>query len=162
MKKLYFVLLSLFMCFAMRAQTYAAEFHLEEYDLHMLLNVYSETSLVSITMQGPSTVWFAFGFGAVAMKGSYVIVANEKGVEERFLDGRNEGELLPVRVKVISDTIISGVRKVELVRLIKGSGDNYYNFPRKGAQIPIIYALGKNTKSNRKHAKKGKAVILLE
>lgn len=146
----------------MPAQTYRAEFHFEEDDLHLSLKVNTETSLVSITMQGPSTVWFAFGFGAEVMKGNYVIVANENGVEERLLNGRNAGELLAASIKVISDTTTSGVRKVELERLIKGSGDNYFNFPRKGAQLPIIYALGKNAKSNRKHAKKGKAVIILE
>lgn len=161
MRNTLYILISLFGSLCLSAQTIVGNFTEEKSNTSIKLIVNTDDGLVKMEFTGPSDVWYAFGFGSKVMKGAYAIAVSDRGIEERFLDGRNEGETLNKSIRVLSDTTVNGFRKVEISRLLKGKGDKYYNFPRSASDIDIIYAIGKNEKVNKKHAEKGTAVLKL-
>lgn len=162
MRNVFFLFLLCTIGTALFSQTFGGVVKLEEVGLSIALEVDSEKSMVTITMSGPVEQWYAFGFGSKIMKGTYAIAISDRGIEERFLDGRNEGEVLDKSITVLSDVTANGIRTVVVKRLIKGKGEKYFNFPRKAAALNLIYAVGKNEKPNKKHGEKGTAILILD
>jgi hypothetical protein len=151
------------LCIApLQAQIYSGKQLVEDGLLHVSVQVDVTKSLVEICMTGPSEVWFAFGFGTEKMKGSYALVTTTSGVEERFLDGRNEGELLPSSIEVVSDVVAETKRSITIKRKLTGMNDRYFTFPNAAENVSLIYAVGKNEKTNRKHVKKGQLLLVLK
>ena len=98
----------------------------------------------TITIAGPSNVWFGVGFGASAMADEpwSVVVDGEGTVTERKLANHAAGTLLDTSVKVVSNSVSSGVRSVVLSRPLKGKGADYFTFDLNTTVFHIITAVG--------------------
>ena len=109
-------------------------------------------SAATITVAGPSTVWFGVGFGATTMADqpwTVIVDGNTGEVSERKLGGpgatsHQPGTLLAPSVKVVSNAVSQGVRTVVLSRAFTGAGPAYFNFNASAADptIPFISAVG--------------------
>lgn len=80
------------------------------------LNVSGAASTVTLTLSGPSDVWYGVGFNATAMDGAYTIIIEGKNVSERKLGDHTEGSLLSSSVTVLSNVENNGMRTVVLTR----------------------------------------------
>lgn len=118
--------------------------------------------VVTLTLTGPSDVWFGFGFDATSMADTpYTIVVDGVGaVTERKLADHAAGSLLDPTLKLMSNTIKEGLRTVVLQRALAGAGDAYYSFSPDVASIPYINAIGA-TVDFQQHAQRAGTVINL-
>jgi len=99
-------------------------------------------NVATITIDGPSDVWFGIGFNASAMKDApWAIICEGTGdVTERQLQDQNPGSILTPSITVKSNTVNAGVRSVVVTRAIHG---NIFTFnPSAIAEINFINALG--------------------
>jgi hypothetical protein len=130
------------------------------------VEVDSQASLATITLAGPSDVWFGVGFNATAMQDRpYVIVVEggaEGAVSERKLADHDAGDPLPATVKVVSSSVSSsGVRTVVLTRSLAGATADYYSFSLEhSATIPFINAVGA-TPTFSQHKQRNTATLRL-
>lgn len=111
--------------------------------LQVELDVATDTATISLT--GPSDVWFGVGFNASAMKDApwAVIVEASGDVSERKLADQNPGSALASSVVVVSSTVQDGKRHVVLTRSLKGKSKDYFTFdPTANTQLPFINAVG--------------------
>jgi hypothetical protein len=106
--------------------------------------------LVNITISGPSNVWFGVGFNARAMEDSpYTLVVNSSGVIEQKIGTCGSeaehcpGTLLNKTIKLLSNTVLDGVRTVVIQRDLIGQTPDYYSFiPSETGTINLITAVG--------------------
>jgi len=124
-----------------------------------------DKDIATITLKGPATVWFGVGFGAQAMEDlpwTIVVDGNNGTVTERKLANHAGGRLLPISVKVVSNTVKGAIRTVVLTRPLKGLSKDYYTFDVAATNglIPIINAIG-NTPSFGYHKNKAPSKVLL-
>lgn len=113
--------------------------------VNVKVDVDAKADLVTITLAGPSAVWFGVGFNASAMKGApwTIIVEGDGKVSERKLQDQSPGTLLKSTLKVVSTSVTNGTRTVVLTRPVKGDSSDYFSFGLNGlAQLPIINAVG--------------------
>eukprot|EP00039_Didymoeca_costata_P022118 m.3773 g.3773 ORF g.3773 m.3773 type:complete len:792 (-) comp2823_c0_seq1:19-2394(-) len=100
----------------------------------------------TITLKGPSNVWFGVGFGAQAMLDApwTIIVDGYGNVSEYKLGNHLAGNQLKPSLTVTSNTVAQGVRTVVVSRPTQGSGPDYYSFntSAQDASIPVINAVG--------------------
>ena len=107
---------------------------------------------VSITLTGPSDLWFGIGFNSTRMQNTYAIVcSNEMYCFEQFLGDGTTGQRFPTQhIITKNDSVSNGIRTVQLTRkqIITQNDDvNYeyfFDFPSNATKIPIIYAYGTN------------------
>lgn len=106
------------------------------------LNV--STQYATITMVGPSDVWFGVGFNAQEMKDApwAIIVDGTGNVTERKLADQSPGTQLDSSVTVQSSSVNAGVRTVVMTRPMKGKSSDYYTFSASGGTLNFINALG--------------------
>ena len=104
----------------------------------------------TLTMSGPSAVWFGAGFGASSMgEQPWTVVVDGTGiVPERKLGQHLAGPELKPSVKVVSSTVSNGRRTVVLSRPLKGATADYYTFTTtaKDATVQFISAVGSGPK----------------
>eukprot|EP00462_Mataza_sp_D1_P020249 CAMPEP_0175139606 /NCGR_PEP_ID=MMETSP0087-20121206/11003_1 /TAXON_ID=136419 /ORGANISM="Unknown Unknown, Strain D1" /LENGTH=748 /DNA_ID=CAMNT_0016422649 /DNA_START=31 /DNA_END=2277 /DNA_ORIENTATION=- len=101
--------------------------------------------LATITLTGPSDVWYGVGFGASAMADTpWTIVVDGTGtVSERKLANHDAGTALPASVKVVSNHVDAKLRTVVLTRPFAGKSSDYYTFdPEKDSVLHFINAVG--------------------
>jgi len=117
-----------------------------------VLELDSATSTATITLSGPSSVWFGVGLNATTMgsgapgtpNGPYTIVVDGAGkVMERRLWNHQAGTVLAPSVKVVSNTVAGALRTVVLTRPMKGATSKHYIFDCASASLPFINAVGK-------------------
>lgn len=110
----------------------------------------------TLTLKGPSDVWFGVGLGATTMclhpeadecpgGGPYTIIVNGDGAEgvmERKLDDHGPGAILQRSVTVVSNSVEAGIRTVVLTRPFQGLTDKHYTFNPRAPSIPFISAKG--------------------
>lgn len=110
------------------------------------LAVHVTQATVTITLTGPSTVWFGVGFGAGKMEDQpWAIVVDGNGtVKEHQLADHDAGVVLKPSVTVVKHTVDAGLRTVVLTRPLKGVSAQYYTFDPFAADetIEIINAIG--------------------
>lgn len=107
---------------------------------------------VRITLSGPAGAWFGAGFNASAMADSpYTLVANDAGVTERKIGTCGSeaehcpGDLLSPSLKVLSNSVVKGVRTVVVSRGLAGLTKNHYSFnPHGDETIHFITAVGES------------------
>lgn len=129
--------------------------------LHVSMDKSAEQ--VHIAVVGPSDVWYGVGFNASEMSDEpwAIIVDGHGAVTERKLVDQKAGTLLKTSVKVLSNTVVDGVRTVTLTRAMKGAGAEYYSFDYNGpSSIPFINAVG-STPTFSYHKDKSPASITL-
>ena len=107
----------------------------------------SETDTATLTISGPSSVWFGVGLGAQAMKDSpnAIIVSGNGTVFEQKLGDQQAGKRLALSVKVVSATVANGVRTVVLTRSLKGLTAEHYSFDVTKPSIQYINAIGRGS-----------------
>lgn len=114
--------------------------------VNLQVNMDSEKDLVTISMTGPSSVWYGVGFGAQAMKDApWAIIADGSGkVEEyKLSDQGTANKLLTPSLTVKSNTVANGNRTIVVTRSLKGAGPEYYTFDTsKSSVLPFINAIG--------------------
>jgi hypothetical protein len=113
--------------------------------------------LVTLTLQGPSDVWYGAGFGyhhvstggadpsvGVSMIGTNwtVVILGDGTVTERHLGNHEAGTEIPTTVNVSSNTVIAGTRTVVLTRSIKGATSDDFFFDSTANQLTFINAVG--------------------
>jgi len=100
----------------------------------------------SISISGPSTVWFSVAFGsnnfAMADKPWTLVVDGKGNVEERKLGDHDPGTVLSSSIKVTSNTVVNGVRTVVMTREFKGKTSDHFTFESTSSEISIITASG--------------------
>jgi hypothetical protein len=112
--------------------------------INVLLRIDAPADKVTLTLTGPSDVWFGVGFDAQAMKDTpwAVIVDGTGKVSERKLQDQSPGSELTASVTVVSSKVNGGLRTVVLTRAMKGASSDYYTFSLDTPKIPFINAIG--------------------
>ena len=108
------------------------------------------TSVATITLSGPSNVWFGVGFNAANMADSpYTIIVNSTGVYERQIGTCGSeaehcpGDALQKSVTIVSNAVSDGVRTTVMTRPLKGLTKHHFTFDAtKDAQLKFISAVG--------------------
>eukprot|EP00040_Diaphanoeca_grandis_P018294 m.96161 g.96161 ORF g.96161 m.96161 type:complete len:848 (-) comp26871_c0_seq2:157-2700(-) len=124
----------------------------------------SVTDTVTITMAGPSAVWFGVGFNASEMSDEpwAVIVDGTGAVTERKLIDQQQGTLLTATVTVVSNKVEGDTRTVVLTRQLKGASVDYYTFDVSGKPaLPFINAVGSGPMFAYHKAKLPASLLLL-
>ncbi|VDI62037.1 Hypothetical predicted protein [Mytilus galloprovincialis] len=109
-----------------------------------------ELSEVStITLSGPADAWFGVGFNATHMADKpYTLIVNSTGVYKRQIGTCGSeadhcpGTPLKSSIKIVSNTVVDGVRTAVLTRPLKGLTKEHYSFNALNAQINFISAIG--------------------
>ena len=113
--------------------------------------VINSNDTMTITLTGPSAVWFGVGFFAQAMEDKPYAIIIEGGsgaVSERVLASHMgtvsspAGTLLAPSLKVISSSTADGERTVILTRPLLGATEQHANFTLQDVEIPVINAIG--------------------
>ena len=100
---------------------------------------------VTITMSAPADGnWFGVGFDTHAMANSpYAIVVDATGrVTEHVLADHAAGIMLNSSVKVISNSVVDGERRVVMHRALKGQTPRHHDFDLHQLSLDFISALG--------------------
>ena len=105
-----------------------------------------DTSIATMTMLGPSDVWFGIGFDASSMNDApYTIVIDGNGkVYEKKLANHAPGTDLTSTIRVLSNTVQDSTRIVVMQRSVKGLSSNHYSFPTKPGDVNLIGAIGQS------------------
>lgn len=103
--------------------------------------------LATITLSGPSEVWFGVGLGAQSMKDqpNAIIVTPAQIFEQRLAD-QAAGAKIDTSVTVVSNTVVNGIRTVVLSRPFKGKSKEHYTFDAKQPSFNFINAVGTSGK----------------
>eukprot|EP01052_Picozoa_sp_SAG31_P014249 SAG31_NODE_877_length_11303_cov_18.744556_9_plen_890_part_00 len=110
---------------------------------------------ITITMSGPADKWFGAGFmdklpvttpgshSGSAMDGTWAVIVLGNGqVEERKLGHHEAGTVLAPSVRVVSNSVVDGVRHVTLSRPFGGVTLDHYSFKKGAAHVGMISAVG--------------------
>jgi len=159
MKNLVFSL-SLLIGVPLQAQIYKGSVQLgTSMSLDISLNTNADS--VSIEFSGPSSGYYAVGFGATSMTNAYTIVVNANGtVVERKLGNHQGGNTLSSSISYNAVTA-SGTRTAYIDRARAGTSGNHYTFSLNGGSINLIWAKGGTSFGNHGNSNRGIASINL-
>jgi len=143
--------------------------------VNVTLDMDPKTNKATITLQGPSDVWFGVGFGGhhvsthgadpsvgVSMVGTnWTLVVFPNGtVQERKLGNHEAGVLLPQTITVTSNKVEGGSRTVTLTRSIMGAASDDFKFDPTANQVTFINAIGGSAEFTY-HVKKESHVVYM-
>ena len=102
--------------------------------------------MATLTLTGPHDKWFALSLGSphfdMADK-PYTIVVDGKGnVQERKLGDHDPGQVLTASLRVLSNSVVDGERKVVVSRPFKGHTNDHFTFDPSTSTIPVLAASG--------------------
>ena len=121
----------------------------------------TNTDSVSMEFSGPSSGYYAVGFGGTSMTNTYTVVVNANGtVQERKLGNHQGGNVLSASV-AYSAVVAGGVRTAYIERARAGASGNHYTFSSNGGAINLIWAKGGTSFGNHGGANRGFASINL-
>jgi len=109
-----------------------------------------EDSMATVTMSGPSGMWFGVGFDApnfLMADFPYAIIVDGSGeVSERKLNtpdvGHGPGTLLEPSVEVLSTVEEDGFKTVVIRRALVGASSDHYTFDASKTSLPLLIASG--------------------
>lgn len=148
MKKitLFIFLLSISFCFGQSWSTGTVSL---ASDYSVKFDVDSSTSLVTMTLIGPSNVWLGVAPGVAAGNmmgnaGDDAVVYNSIGLQDRNMLAGNGGPNLDASQDwtIVSNTTSLGVRTLVATRAINTGDANDYVFPTTNGPIPLLWAKG--------------------
>ena len=144
----------------LQAQIYQGSVQLgTSMSLDISLNTNADS--VSIEFSGPSSGYYAVGFGATSMTNAYTIVVNANGtVVERKLGNHQGGNTLSSSISYNAVTA-SGTRTAYIDRARAGTSGNHYTFSLNGGSINLIWAKGGTSFGNHGNSNRGIASINL-
>lgn len=116
----------------------------------------------TMTLTGPSDVWFGVGLGATVMKDTpnAIIVLPNGTVFEQKLADQSPGTTLPMSLTVVSNTVTNTTRAVVVTRVFKGKTSGHYTFDPTASTVNFINAVGR-TPVFAYHQSRGAAVLHL-
>ncbi len=114
-------------------------------DLNLVIDV--STNTTTITMTGPSNVWFAVGFGGSTMRSGADVIRTDGTT---VIDARTTDQVLPTEdasqdLTVVSNTVSGNQRTIVLTRANNTGDDNDFVFTNNLTSLPIIWANGTST-----------------
>lgn len=153
MKNLYLSLMLLF-GITLQAQIYQGSASLgSSITLDVTMN--TNTDSVDVEISGPSSGYYAVGFGGTGMNGTYIMLVNSNGtVGERKLGQWNGGSALTSTISYSAITS-SGTRTAYIERARAGASANHFTFPANGGTISLIWAKGGTTFGNHGSGNRG-------
>mmetsp|Transcript_36428 Transcript_36428/g.67040 ORF Transcript_36428/g.67040 Transcript_36428/m.67040 type:complete len:907 (-) Transcript_36428:128-2848(-) len=105
--------------------------------------------VATITASGPADVWFGIGLNAQRMADSpYTLVVNSSGVIEQKIGTCGSeaehcaGDRLESSVRVLSNSVVNGVRTVVMTRPFLGKTSKHFSFSPGMAPLHLITAVG--------------------
>jgi hypothetical protein len=104
-----------------------------------------KAGVATLTITGPSDVWFGVGLGAQVMKDSpnAIIVTGNGTVFEQKLVNQGAGSKIATSVTVVSNTVVNKLRTVVLRRGLVGLTKDHYSFDPSQGTLNFINAYGK-------------------
>lgn len=121
----------------------------------------TNTDSVSMEFSGPSSGYYAVGFGGTGMTNTYTVVVNSNGtVQERKLGSYQGGNVLSASV-AYNAVVTGGVRTAYIERARSGASGNHYTFSSNGGSINLIWAKGGTSFGNHGNSNRGFASINL-
>ena len=121
----------------------------------------TNTDSVSMEFSGPSSGYYAVGFGGTGMTNTYTVVVNSNGtVQERKLGNHQGGNVLSASV-AYNAVVAGGVRTAYIERARTGASGNHYTFSSNGGAINLIWAKGGTSFGNHGGSNRGFASINL-
>lgn len=121
----------------------------------------TNTDSVSMEFSGPSSGYYAVGFGGTGMTNTYTVVVNSNGtVQERKLGNHQGGNVLSASV-AYNAVVAGGVRTAYIERARAGISGNHYTFSSNGGAINLIWAKGGTSFGNHGGSNRGFASINL-
>ena len=121
----------------------------------------TNTDSVSMEFSGPSSGYYAVGFGGTGMTNTYTVVVNSNGtVQERKLGNHQGGNVLSASV-AYNAVVAGGVRTAYIERARAGASGNHYTFSSNGGAINLIWAKGGTSFGNHGGSNRGFASINL-
>jgi hypothetical protein len=129
----------------------------------MSLDITLNTNKDSVSMEfsGPSSGYYAVGFGGTGMTNTYTVVVNSNGtVQERKLGNHQGGNVLSTSV-AYNAVVAGGVRTAYIERARAGASGNHYTFSSNGGAINLIWAKGGTSFGNHGGSNRGFASINL-
>eukprot|EP00658_Telonema_sp_P-2_P010533 TRINITY_DN13971_c0_g1_i2.p1 TRINITY_DN13971_c0_g1~~TRINITY_DN13971_c0_g1_i2.p1 ORF type:complete len:169 (-),score=39.31 TRINITY_DN13971_c0_g1_i2:343-849(-) len=113
--------------------------------LGLKLTLDPSADLATISMKGPSGVWFGFSFGGLVMGDQpwSVLASGNGGVWEQRLGDHTGGIRLNPSVTVLSNQVVNGVRTLNVTRGLKGRSAEYYSFNASESAVSMLAAYGK-------------------
>jgi len=116
---------------------------------------------VRITMTGPGSVWFAFGFGNSFMANTYCFVASGGGnISEWKLGNHTAGSMLSESLMSSSYSSTGGRATAIVTRSISGMNSDYFTFPSEASTFTLIWGYGSFPNLGF-HVDRGVAIITL-
>ena len=121
----------------------------------------TNTDSVSMEFSGPSSGYYAVGFGGTGMTNTFTVVVNSNGtVQERKLGNHQGGNVLSASV-AYNAVVAGGVRTAYIERARAGASGNHYTFSSNGGAINLIWAKGGTSFGNHGGSNRGFASINL-
>ena len=108
------------------------------------ISISSTTNTTTLTLSGPSNVWFAVGFGGSNMSaGADIFRWNGTSIE----DARATGRFMPPNDTqqdwtLVSNTVASSVRTIVATRTNNTGDSNDFIFNASAGSISMIWAVG--------------------
>ena len=160
-KMRYFLFGALLMALPSNGQIYSGSTQLGGAAMSLDITLNTNTDSISMEFSGPSSGYYAVGFGASSMTNTYTIVVNANGtVVERKLGNHQGGSTLSSSISYSAVTA-SGTRTAYIDRTRAGSTGNHYSFSSNGGSINLIWAKGGTSFGNHGNSNRGFASINL-
>jgi len=122
--------------------------------ISVMLNVSDSNDLVTVTMVGPSSVYYSVGFDSCKMKNAFAFVVpgtgeDDDSVVEYILGDDSKGSQLDTTFTTISDVDDGDYRTVTVTRSISSQSslsDDYYAFNSSTTSLDVMWAYGSKGK----------------
>jgi hypothetical protein len=129
----------------------------------MKIDLNKATSIATLTITGPSNVWFAVALNAVNMasKDADCIMINGTDVLDRALSGKRSQPITDDtnNYTVVSNKTAGTVRTVVLTRPYDTKDAKDYVFTNALTTLKVIWGYGRDTNIAKEHAKDGKSTV---
>jgi hypothetical protein len=127
------------------------------------LDLNQTTSVVTMTMTGPSTKWITVGFNATSMSSNTPIdcFTYATSMLDQHLSGGHNKAITDVtqNLTLVSNTVTGTTRTVVVTRPFSTGDANDYTFSYAMTTLSIIWAVGPSTNFNSEHTSKGSATV---
>lgn len=123
----------------------------------MTARVSTTTSMVTLTLTGPSNKWLGIGFGGNDMDSAQdMFIWNSSSNRDYTSNGETTPSPDSQSWTITSDVISGTTRTIIATRSLVSSGD--YTFLNSTTSIPVVYAIGSST-SLAYHAQRGSTTL---
>ncbi|MFY0629366.1 MAG: T9SS type A sorting domain-containing protein [Flavobacteriaceae bacterium] len=121
------------------------------------IDISGTTNMTTLTLSGPSNVWFAVGFGGSNMSSGADIFRTDGSTIE---DARTTGRFMPPNDaqqdwSLVSNSVSGSTRTIVATRANNTGDGNDFIFNPAGGAISMIWAVGPNTNTSSIHASRG-------